>query len=180
MLRSGRLVFDLGQLANVSLLPRRYARVYASRLVKKGLARRVVEGVISFTDDPFVISTQLVEPSYVSFTSALYLRGQIRQAPAFVECVTTRNSLKFPELGIEYHRIIPQLYFGYERMERYGSYVYVATSEKAALDMVYHGLYYETPIALDVKRVASLAGRFAVYGGNRGRRVTKWVREHAG
>ncbi|MCL5067632.1 MAG: hypothetical protein M1368_04685 [Thaumarchaeota archaeon] len=54
-------------------------------MVKKGLARRVMDGVISLTDDPLIVASQLVEPSYISFTSALYLRGCIQQAQVLVK-----------------------------------------------------------------------------------------------
>jgi predicted transcriptional regulator of viral defense system len=96
--------------------------------------------VISFTDDPFIVATQLIEPSYISFNSALYLKGIIQQPPlSVVECVTTKNSFKLGKPRIEYHKIVPELYFGYERIERYGSYVWVAAPGKALLDKVYFG-----------------------------------------
>ncbi len=174
---SGRLVFDLQQLANLDLIPSQYARVYASRLINKGFAHRIVEGVISFTDDPFIVATQLVEPSYVSFNSALYLRGVIQQVPiSVVECVTTKNSFKLREPRIEYHKIVPQLYFGYERIPRYGSYVWVATPEKALLDIVYFGYNHKpVPRSFNRKKLKELAVPYFVHGGNRGKRVKKWV-----
>lgn len=180
-LSSGRLVFDLQQLANLDLIPPSYARVYASRLVKKGFARRVVEGVISLTDDPFILATQLIEPSYVSFNSALYLKGVVQQIPvSVIECVTTKNSFKLSEPRIEYHRIVPELYFSYERIERYGSYVWVATPEKAVLDMVYFGHEYKlVERSLSSQKLMELALPYFTHGGNRGKRVKKWVERFA-
>jgi predicted transcriptional regulator of viral defense system len=178
-LKSGRLVFDLRQLANLGLLPTDHSRVYASRLVEKGFAHRIKEGVISLTDDPLVVATQLVEPSYVSFTSALYLRDFVQQAPLLVQCVTTKNSFKLREPRIEYHRIVPELYYGYERMERYGSYVWVATVEKAILDIVYFGVNYKLVRSVDKNKLLSLAGPYGLHGGNRGKRVKKWVEKFA-
>jgi len=178
-LQSGRLVFGLQQLANLDLLPLGYARVYASRLIKKGFARRIIEGVVSLTDDPLIIATQLLEPSYISFTTALYVRGLIQQAPALVECVTTKKSFKLHEPRIEYHRIVPQLYFGYERIERFGSYIWVATPEKAILDVVYFGANYELTRSLDKTKLYRLGRLYGIHGGNRGKRVKKWVERYA-
>jgi predicted transcriptional regulator of viral defense system len=183
ILSGGRRVLSLSQLSNMAGIPRDSVKVYASRLVKKGLASRVVEGTISLTDDPFVIATQLLEPSYVSLTSALYLNGLIRQVPSVTECVTTKNTRKFAELGIEYHRVHPALFFGYERLEKKGSYTFVATPEKALLDMVYLGrlpphIFAEVSGDLDRDRLNSYSGRFGGVGGYRARRVAMWVKEN--
>jgi len=181
----GRLVLSLSQLSNVTGIPRGAAKVYASRLVKKGLAKRIMEGTISLTDDPFVIATQLVEPSYVSLTGALYLRDLVRQVPNLVEGVTTRNTRRFPSLGIEYHRVQPSLFFGYERLAKKGSYALVATPEKALLDMIYLGravpqILKEVAGGLDKGVLKHYASRFGGVGGYRALRVRRWVEGNVG
>jgi len=88
-LSSGRLVFSLGQLARLAGVPEGHVRVYASRLVGRGMAWRVRRGVISFTHDTFIVASQLIEPSYISMHAALYLRGFLDQVPSIIECVTT-------------------------------------------------------------------------------------------
>lgn len=185
ILRGGRLVLPLAQLATVSGVPKGSAKVYAARLVKRGLARRLVEGVISLADDSFIIATQLVEPSYISFTGALYLNGLTGQVPNLVECVTTRNTRKFESLGLCYRRIHPSLFFGYQRVERGGSYVFIAEPEKSLLDMVYFGRLYPSISArvlrrVDQQKLKSYAGRFGEAGGYRARKVTDWVKGHVG
>ena len=171
---SGRSVFAYDQLAAIAEVPREQARVYASRLVGKRLAQRVVEGVVSFSDDPLVVATQLVEPSYVSMTSALFLRGAITQVPALLECVTPRRSLRLAVPKVNYHRIVPALFFGYERIERSGGYAFVAKLEKAVLDLVYFG-GAPPRMDFDLHALRSMSGSYEEHGGPRGRRVTKWV-----
>jgi predicted transcriptional regulator of viral defense system len=173
---SGRLVFTVGQLANLASIPRSHAKVYAARLVGRGMAWRVRRGVISLTRDTFIIATQLVEPSYISFHSALYLRGLADQVPSVVECVTTRRTARFEGLGLVYRRVHPALFFGYERVERGGSYVFVATPEKAVLDMVYFGLDPGSVPGLDHGRLARMAEAYRAVGGYRARRVLRWLR----
>jgi len=178
-LDSRRSVFDYGQLSILAEVPRDQARVYASRLIRKGLAERVVEGVVTFSQDPFVVATQLLEPSYASLTSALYLRGAISQVPATVECVTPLKSMTLESPRIRYHRLVPGLFFGYERMERNGGYVFAATAEKAVLDLVYLG--GDAPrggVDLDGVALRSMARAYSEAGGPRGRRVVAWVRGH--
>ncbi len=126
------------------------------------------------------MATQLVEPSYISMTSALYLRELILQAPSSVECVTTRSTRRI--LEIEYHKIHPKLFFGYEREERGQSYIFLATPEKAVLDMVYLGLVYplimqEVLPRLDKDKLLRYAKRFTET--RRGERVAKWVNRNA-
>ena len=140
-LASNRAVFSVQQLSNLIGKPRAISTVYLSRLVKKKLATRVMKGNISFVDDPFVIATQLVEPSYVSLDSALLFHGIIQQVPKAVECVTSKNSLRYERLGIIYHKIPEKLFFGYQRHTKSGSYVFVAEPEKAVVDGIYLNKY---------------------------------------
>jgi predicted transcriptional regulator of viral defense system len=126
-LSSGRLVYSTRQLAKLVGVPDSYAKVYAYRLVQKGMAWRLSCGSISFTHDTFIIASQLIEPSYVSMHSALYLRGLIDQVPSIVEAVTTKRPAWLRELGIRYRKISGKLFFGYERLARANSYVFVAT-----------------------------------------------------
>jgi predicted transcriptional regulator of viral defense system len=172
---SGRLVVDVKQLSVLLGIPRSHSKVYASRLVSKNWAWRPRKGVIALTRDELVLATQLIEPSYISMRSALHLHGLLDQVPASIECITTRHSLSFRELGIVYRRINPALFFGYRRMERGGSYIHVASAEKAALDMVYFG---QSPpdVELDIAILREMAERFSALNSPRARRVVKWVR----
>ncbi|MDG6928317.1 MAG: hypothetical protein JRN10_02985 [Nitrososphaerota archaeon] len=181
-LSSGRSVFSYAQLSKLFRIKQGEAKVYASRLIARGFATRAIEGRISFTDDRFVIATQLVEPSYISFTSALYLREIILQVPAVVECVTPVISNRLPALGIEYHKIDPILFFGYERVSRGNNYVFLASPEKALLDMVYFSKIYDRAYGesfqyINFEQLAEYAGKFA--GTRRGKKVMEWVRNHA-
>ncbi len=150
---SGREVYSIQQLANLAERPKTIAKVYASRLVKKGLAKRLLRGKIAFTDDDYIIATQLIEPSYISLSSALLFHGLIQQVPVEVECVSTRNSFRFPKLGITYHKIPPSLFFGYEKHRKGNSYIFVAESEKALIDAVYLGKLNKTSAQVLLKKV---------------------------
>ena len=181
VLKGKRLVLDPLQLSNLALIPREHAKVYASRMVKKGFAHKLAKGVISFTEDPFIIASQLIEPSYVSFMGALYLQGMIQQIPAIVECVTPRNSLKLERLKIEYHKVRPALFFGYERIERYGGYVFVARPTKAVMDLVYFNLYPgEMKLDLDEVELAYMVRAYRKSKDYRAKRVVEWVENNAG
>ncbi|MFH1750785.1 MAG: hypothetical protein ABH863_03845 [Candidatus Micrarchaeota archaeon] len=138
--RSGRAVFSIQQLANLIQKPKPISTVYSSRLVKKGLAKRLLAGKIAFTDDDFVIASQLVEPAYVTASSALLFHGLISQVPRQIQCATASNTRKYPHLGISYHKIPVALYFGFDRVKRAGSYAFIATPGKALMDSIYLNL----------------------------------------
>lgn len=138
--KSGRAVFSVQQLANLISKSKAIAKVYSSRLVKKHLAHRLTRGKISFSKDDEVISTQMIEPSYVSLTSALLFHQLVQQVPANTECVTTKNSIQYKRFGIIYHKIPVALFYGFEKHRKGTSYVFVAEAEKALIDSVYLNL----------------------------------------
>ncbi len=179
LMKSGRAVFTTRQLSVVLGVPREHAKVYASRLVSRGWAWRPMRGRIAIADDDFALATQLVEPSYVTTHAALHLRGLLDQVPREVECATTRLSIRLDRLGIRYRRIHPSLFFGYERVERGLSYAFVASPEKALLDMVYFG-YSPTEWGFaDLDTLRRMAGAYERLGTPRARRVVRWVSEVA-
>lgn len=176
-LASRRAVYTNQQLANLMGKPKEVAKVYASRLARRGLAGRPIRGRLAFVDDDHVIATQLVEPSYISLHSALSFHQMLSQVPRYIECVTPRNSRRYPALGIVYHRMPPSLFFGYERYAKAGSYVFVADPEKAVVDGVYLNLMPRNVLAelldrLDAKKLASHVRR---YEGRGRRKLERWL-----
>lgn len=145
-LESGRAVFSVQQLSNFLGKPKAVCTVYASRLVQKGLALRVLKGKISFEKDEFIIASQLVEPSYISLGSALLFHGMMKQVQKDIECVTTRNSFRFKQLGVIYHKIPSELFFGFKKHPKGKSYIMVALPEKALLDGLYLNIFSEKEI----------------------------------
>lgn len=135
--KSGRAVFSVQQFANVIGKTRLSAAVYLSRMVKKGLIKRIRRGKFAFSDDDLAIASQLIEPSYISLNSALLFHGLVQQVPASVECVTARNTFRFGDLGIIYRKIPGALFYGYEKKRKGNSYILIAEPEKALIDCVY-------------------------------------------
>lgn len=59
-IKSGRVVFSVQQIANITRKKRTVAKVYSSRLVKRGMATKLSKGKIALSNDDFVIATQLI------------------------------------------------------------------------------------------------------------------------
>ena len=174
--KSGRAVFSVQQLANLIGKSKAVATVYLNRMANAGLGKKVLQGKISFSDDDFIIASQLYEPSYISFSSALSFYGLISQVPAKVECAATRGGRSYPKLGIYYHRLPPSLFFGFAPQKKGESYVMMADKEKAVLDMAYLNLlpkplYREIAGKLDRTKLAEYAKRFNGRGEKKLRRL---------
>jgi predicted transcriptional regulator of viral defense system len=164
-LKTGRAVYSVQQLANLIGKSKTIAKVYFSRLTKKNLARKLLRGKITFEEDDEIIATQLVEPSYISLNSALLFHKSITQIPSNTECVTTKNSIRFGQLGIVYHKIPPALFYGYSRHRKGNSYIFLADKEKALLDAVYLNLVSkdgarEIAATMDGENIKKLIQRF--------------------
>jgi predicted transcriptional regulator of viral defense system len=136
-LNSNRAVYNTAQLSSLIGKDFNTASVYMTRLWKNGFAKHLLRGKISFVEDDFVIASQLIEPSYISLSSALLFHNVIQQVPRRIQSVTPVNSVNYDQLGLEYHKIPPGLMFGYERHKIGESYCFVATPEKALLDGYY-------------------------------------------
>ena len=136
-LNSNRAVYNTAQLSSLIGKDFNTASVYMTRLWKNGFAKHLLRGKISFVEDDFVIASQLIEPSYISLSSALLFHNVIQQVPRRIQSVTPVNSVTYDKLGLEYHKIPPELMFGYERHKIVESYCFVAKPEKALLDGYY-------------------------------------------
>ncbi|HJW83501.1 MAG TPA: hypothetical protein VJ754_04275, partial [Anaerolineae bacterium] len=88
----------------------------------------------------FLIANRMVLGSYVSSQSALAHHGLIPEyVPAVISVTTARPARWDTPLGrFEFHHIKPDLLFGYRLTELTdGQRAFVATPEKALLDLVY-------------------------------------------
>ena len=117
------------------------------RLAARGVLRRIRQGryvVVGFgpaevLGQPLFLATRLVEPSYVSFWSALHLYGWTEQAPRVVFVATTRRSgsRRVDSYDVRLVRIASRRFFGYATA-RQGSFEFPAAEpEKALVDSLY-------------------------------------------
>jgi predicted transcriptional regulator of viral defense system len=109
-------------------------------------AQKVIQlrrGIYTFPDQnlhPFVVANYLVPGSYVSLQMALAYYHLIPEHVAVVTSVTTQRPGRYEnKFGrFSYRHINPSLFFGIEyRLLVNDEYAYVATPEKALLDLVH-------------------------------------------
>jgi predicted transcriptional regulator of viral defense system len=89
---------------------------------------------------PFLIANRMVRASYVSGESALAFHGLIPEYVPAITSVTTQRPARWtnPYGQFLFQHIKVSSFFGYERVElSRGQYAFVATPEKALLDLIH-------------------------------------------
>jgi len=127
-------VFSLSDVTQI-ISNRDYAKQFVSRMIKKGFIKRIKKGVYSVYEDPFLVSTFLLKPSYISSVSALSFYHRITQIPNEVFCFTSkapRNYFFVTRINF-YHT---KFFFGFEKRKYGGFEIPIATPEKALIDSI--------------------------------------------
>jgi len=132
-------VFTINDLKKITGFKKEVLYVYISRMLKKGYIHKVEKGKFSLSEDPFVVSSQLVYPSYISFLTALYLHGKTIQTINEILVSTSKRKKEMKVFGmkIRFVKLGPKFMFGFKRVEKGNSYVLLADLEKAIIDSLY-------------------------------------------
>ena len=121
-------------------------RVQLSRWVQTGRVIRIHKGWYTLKEpyrrvrlDMTVIASTIRAGTYVSLQSALAFHGMVPEYVAETTCVTTGRPLTIdsPFGRIRYRHIKDEAFFGYSRVERGPQQAFIATPEKALLDLLY-------------------------------------------
>lgn len=135
--------------------------------------RRGIYAMPQHNPHPFVVANHLVKGSYVSLQMALGYYHLIPEHVAVVTSVTTQRPGKFANKygRFTYRHIHPNLFFGIDYRHLVdGEYAYIATPEKALLDLIYlqpqgdsvayiNSLRLQQLEILDIERLHQLAAR---------------------
>ncbi|EKD80059.1 MAG: hypothetical protein ACD_40C00213G0043 [uncultured bacterium] len=121
-----------------------YSSLSISRWVKQQLIRKIKKGLYVFSDmektlDIKELASLVVEPSYLSLESALWMAGLIPEVVFGTTCITTKSPINYRTyLGsITYRHLSPGLFFGYLSVASKNKSYYLAEPEKALLDYLY-------------------------------------------
>ncbi|MBA7655479.1 hypothetical protein ES703_63383 [subsurface metagenome] len=158
-------VFDTGMLLAGRLDPR-HVRRQLSRWTKAGRLYQLRRGLYSLAPPfqkikphPFLIANRITAGSYVSCQSAMAYYGLIPEYVPITTSVTTgRPSHRETELGsYEFRHLKTELFFGYRRLDvGTGQEVFIASPEKALLDLIYLQPGGDSPDYLKELRLQSL------------------------
>lgn len=131
-------VFNLKKIREITGKTSGYAKLLVYRLKKKGLITEIEKNKFTTNNDPMVIASNMIWPSYISCWSALRYYNLTEQLPQDIFIITTKTRkkriVKFNNIKIIFIRVKPKYFFGYIK-ERYNNFdIFIAEKEKALID----------------------------------------------
>lgn len=138
-----KAVFDINELSRILGVSKRAASVYVNRMIKKKLLFKIEKNKVAVCDDIFIVSSQILFPSYLSLTSALYMHNSFSQIINKIYILTTKKRKMAKIFGTEiiFVNINPKLLFGYRKVKKGESFINLADLEKAIIDCLYFPRY---------------------------------------
>lgn len=130
--------FTLSDLAKIFNVNRNVLKVALNRGIKSGKITRLRKNAYQLPDkiyDVKKVASELYQPCYLSFESALNEYGILSQIPYVLTFATTNKSKKnaLETQEVEYRQVKKDLFFGYELKNG----VFIALPEKALCDQLY-------------------------------------------
>ncbi len=133
-------VFTVRDLASLLHKKREYAYLQAYRWKKKKLIHEIEKGKYTLEEDPFLISSWIVWPSYISGWAALHYYHLTEQLPFTIQIITTRKRnkrvLNYGNAKIEFTTIKSSFLQGFKKIRYQQHDIFIAEKEKALIDAV--------------------------------------------
>ena len=131
-------VFSVREIGDVLGKGRSYAYLAAYRAKKAGVIQEIEKGKYTLEEDPFLIASWIVWPSYISGWAALHYHKMTEQLPFTIHVATTRKRkrkrIHFGGAKIEFIRIKKEALCGFHRVSYRDKEVFIAEKEKAIVD----------------------------------------------
>jgi predicted transcriptional regulator of viral defense system len=140
MLLKNYPVFSVRDIANALNKSRNYAYLVTYRMKKAGSIREIEKGKYSTYQDPFLVASWIVWPSYISGLAALNYYNMTEQLPFTITVVTTRkrkkNLILYGNAKIEFVKIKSSAFIGFQKINYHEKEIFIAEKEKALIDCV--------------------------------------------
>lgn len=131
-------VFTVRDLASLLNKKREYAYLQAYRWKKKRLIHEIEKGKYTLEEDPFLISSWIVWPSYISGWAALHYYHLTEQLPFTIQVITTRKRnrriLNYGKAKLEFTMVKSPFFLGFQRVIYQQHEIFIAEKEKALID----------------------------------------------
>ena len=130
------VIFDRLILENKLNKHRQYTNLFLHILQKKGRIYKIERNKYTLYDDPFLLASRIIWPSYISGLVALEYHKLTEQVPQNINVITTKNrgNLKINNVKIIFKKLKTENFFGYEKMKYSGFEIFIASPEKAIID----------------------------------------------
>ena len=131
-------VFTIRDLANLLNKKMDYVYLQTYRWKKKKLIYEIEKGKYTMEEDPFLVASWIVWPSYISGWAAIHYYHFTEQLPFTIQVITSRKRnkkiLNYGNAKIELNTIKPSFLKGYKRVIYQQKDIFIAEKEKAFID----------------------------------------------
>jgi predicted transcriptional regulator of viral defense system len=132
--------FNINTFANIIDKDKTYAKMHLNRLKNRGIVKQIQRNVYTVQEDPLVISSRIVWPSYISLWAAFRYHNLTEQIPSKISVITTRSksreNIQIMNTTIIFEKIRPSWFFGFSKIKIQDFEVFMAEPEKAIIDAV--------------------------------------------
>lgn len=133
-------VFNTDIFANIINKDKTYAKMHLNRLKNRGIVKQVQRNVYTVQEDPMIIASRIIWPSYISLWAALRYHNLTEQIPNKISVITprlkSRDKIQIMNTNIVFEKIRPEYFFGFSKIKIQDFEVFMAEPEKALMDAV--------------------------------------------
>ncbi len=129
-------VFDNNILNYFLNKSRNYANLFNYRIKKNFKIFKIEKNKYTLYNDPFLIASRIIWPSYISCSSALSFYKMTDQVQHRIQVITVKNksNIKFFNNAIDFIKIKNKNFFGFEKIKYNNFEIFIADKEKSLLD----------------------------------------------
>lgn len=131
-------IFNLKKVKEIINKNSEYAKIVVYRLKKDNLIFKIEKNKYSMHNNPFIIASNILWPSYISCWSALRYYNLTEQLTENLFVLTTKarkkKKIEFGNNNIIFIKLSPKYFFGYKKEIYNGFEIFIADKEKALID----------------------------------------------
>ena len=132
--------FNVDTFANIIDKEKTYAKMHLNRLKNRGIVKQIQRNVYTVQEDPMIIASRIIWPSYISLWAALRYHNLTEQIPNKISVITPRSksckNIQIMNTTIVFEKIQPSYFFGFSKIKIQDFEVFIAEPEKALIDAV--------------------------------------------
>ncbi|MBU0498197.1 MAG: hypothetical protein KKC68_09175 [Candidatus Thermoplasmatota archaeon] len=130
--------FNIDTFAAIINQDKTYAKTYLHRLKKSGIVTQIQRNVYTVHEDPLLVASRIIWPSYISLWAAFRYHNLTEQIPNTISVITprskTREIIQMRNTLIIFEKIRPSWFFGFIKINIQDFEVFMAEPEKALID----------------------------------------------
>ena len=132
--------FNNDTFANIINKDQTYAKMHLNRLKNRGIVKQIQRNVYTVQEDPMIIASRIIWPSYISLWAAFRYHNLTEQIPNKISVITprskSRGNIQIMNATIIFEKIRPAWFFGFSKIKIQDFEVFIAEPEKALIDAV--------------------------------------------